>query len=288
MVKTMKRPAGKITAGLLALVLLLCCAQTVYADPALTIVLEASGLTPQDEFEVRLNVTANPGISGYSLALQYDPDALEIAEGNQYFYGILNGNNKLTNDETPGMIYVTHADVDNTNGTGTLFSVRFHIKPSFAGASTTVSIGEGEPGETEFISVVFDGENKPIDYPTQELTGASVKSVTIDIPGSETILMDNDDETDLQFSDTGVSGTAAAKVNLNRGASYQATAILACYDATHKFVGCKTKAVTIQQGDTSIVFDGLNFTAEGAYMKIMLVESTGFTAIGYPINFQQN
>ncbi len=284
----MKRPAGKITAGILALVLFLCCSPVSFAtDPEINVVLEATELNPQDEVTVSLRVTANPGISGYRLALQYDPVALAIADQDPYFYGLINGSFKQTNDGTPGMIYTVDATMDNNNGEGVLFSVKFRVLPGFTGASTTVSIVEGNPSQTEFTSVSFE-DPQHTTYPDVHMSAGSVKSVTIDIPEPVTVLMDNDQDTDLQFSAAGVSGTAAAKVNLNRGASYQATAILACYDATHRFVGCKTKAVTIQQGDTSIVFDGLNFTAEGAYMKIMLVESTGFTAIGYPINFQQN
>jgi len=283
----MKRPAGKIAAGILALVLFLCCAPPSFAtDPEIDVALESSGLNQEDEVIVSLRVRANPGISGYRLALEYDPNALAVADQDPYFYGLINGSYKQTNDETPGMIYTTDIAMDNNNGTGILFSVKFRVVPGFCG-DTVVRIFEGEPNGTEFTSVSFE-DPQHATYPDVRMAGESVNSVTIDVPEPVTVLMDNDQDTDLQFSAAGVSGTAAAKANLNRGDSYPAVAILACYDGNHRCVGCMTKDVTIQKGDTPIVFENVSFNAEGAYMKIMLMKADGFAPIGYHINFQQN
>ena len=279
----MKRPAGKITAGLLALVMLLCCGIPVYADdPTLRVELRASEVV-NDEVVVELQVQVNPGIAGYTIALQYDPAALSIADHDTWFNGLQGSNYFQANDGIAGRIYATAVATENDNRNDILlFSVRFRLDPSFAGASTTVSILEGEPSETVFTSTAPDGEGGYI-YPDQPMTNDSVKSVTINFPEPVTTLMGDFEHSELTFTDSGISGTALATINLNRGASYQAMAILACYDAGHRFIGCKTANVTVAPGDNPIAFENLNFAAEGAYLKLMVVRTEGFTPVGLPV-----
>ena len=127
-------------------------------EPVLT-VSEVSGV-PEDDVSVEVKLENNPGIAGYKLTLNYDPDILEYQgfDDSDVLLQITKGDNGEIKVEN-GTITVVGFKDNNVNGDGTLFTVNFKVKDDARDDSQlTLSFGKDD----DIISAVGEKDEDSV------------------------------------------------------------------------------------------------------------------------------
>lgn len=124
----------KIMSLFLSMLLVICMAFPTFAAESTQLELEVSNAEPAvgEEFEVSVNLTANAGISGFSMKLLFDTDVLEflgykyMEDDEETLDSIFASGGLITVDEDTCSIAI--ARNSNTTKTGTVFTAKFRAK----------------------------------------------------------------------------------------------------------------------------------------------------------------
>ena len=120
------------------------------ATPSLSVQPSSATVKPGDTFTVNVNISDNPGISGYDIILSYDSINLEYVGNNSGSVSL--GYSVANTNYSDGKIKLSAASASDVSGNGSLLTLSFKAKTTSNGKNASISAS----AETLFNSSMTD------------------------------------------------------------------------------------------------------------------------------------